>query len=87
MANKKNPIIYKRDKQKMEISGDPEDVKGYILIDQLWQIIIIVIIAILLFCITPKASLFPLVWQWFRKYLPFMILFPGTAIFTLMLSG
>lgn len=74
VIKKETLITYKRDKDKVEISGDPKDIKGLIWFDMvssrlkgtLWR-------GLLLFTV-PKASVMPLLWQWLKKQIPFMIL-------------
>lgn len=86
MAIKKETLItYKRDKDKVEISGAPKDVKSLIWFDMissrlkgtLWG-------GVLLFSV-PKASILPLLWQWIKRQMPFMMLFVVTAAWLQML--
>ncbi len=77
MAIKKHGLMtYKREKNKVEISGDPADVKAAMWVDliatHLWWIVMLIILLILV----PKASIIPPVLQWLKKQLwvwtPFM---------------
>jgi len=88
MPIKKQLLIYEREKNKVKISGDPEDVKvpmwtDLILSHLLW----IVPLTILLF-IAPKTSFMPGVLQWLRKYLSLLILLVAIqAYLHFLLSG
>jgi len=77
-AEKQIPVVYKRDKNKVEISGEPKDIKGLMWLDMITSKLWIVLVVILLFTV-PKASLLPLLWQWVKKQLPFLILFVVVA--------
>ena len=71
-TQKKEVTIYKRDKDKVRISG--EKVKWLILIDQIkielrWMIPLIVLLFVL-----PKASLIPILLKWLKHHLLLMIL-------------
>lgn len=73
--NKSNtPIVYRREKNKVEISGDPEQVKKHIWFDQYSRFAFVIAAAILLAIILPKASWLPFVWQWLKRQIPLLIL-------------
>ena len=80
---KKTPIKYKRNK--VEITGDPSDVKTLILIDSILAYMWIFIVIVLLF-VSPKASFLSALFQWLKKYIPLLILFVALADYWL-LSG
>lgn len=77
-------ITYKRDKDKVEISGEPKDTKGLMWVDMITSKLWIVLVIVLILTI-PKASFLPLVWVWMKKQVPFMTLCVGAA--GLLLSG
>lgn len=61
---------YKRDKKGIELSGDPEDVKGLIQADLIlshinWMILIT--LTIILLVLSPKVSVIPFALQWLMK--------------------
>lgn len=86
-SEKQSPVVYKRDKNKVEISGDPKDIKGLMWLDIITSKLWIVFIIVLLFTV-PKASFIPLLWQWVKKQIPFLILFVVVAPWLQMqLSG
>jgi hypothetical protein len=64
----------------MEISGDPEDVKGPILRDQLVSALSWLIPVLILLFVLPNASFLPLLVKWIKRQLPFMIVFVGVAV-------
>lgn len=70
---KRTPIKYKRNK--LEISGDPSDVKIPIWTDLILSHLLWIVPMIILLCIVPKASLIPAVFHWFRKYISLLTFF------------
>lgn len=90
---KKGITTYKRDKDKMEISGDPNDVKHPILIDQLIMglrriIIIAIILIIVIYLVTRNnPGIDPNTLKAIQMMLPFLTLFVAVAGWALMLSG
>lgn len=83
-SEKQSPVVYKREKNKVEISGDPKDIKGLMWVDMITSKLWIVFMIVLLFTV-PKASFIPLLWQWVKKQIPFLILFVVPAPWLLML--
>lgn len=82
---KQTSITYKREKGKMEISGDPKDVKGHIWFDQISSRLVSMIPAVLLFWKLPMLSW--LTGGWLKSKIPFfLILFviPGDWLQILM---
>lgn len=74
-AQKKGITTYKRDKNKVEISGDPENVKLQIWFDMVTNMLRWLIPLINLFLIVPKAFFIPILLKWIKHVLPFLILF------------
>ncbi len=72
---KKGFTTYKRDKNKMDISGDPKDVRLPILIDQVNSVLRWLVPVIILLIVLPKASFIPILLKWVKHQLPFMNLF------------
>ena len=68
-AKKKEPLTYKREKNKVEISGDSADVKWLATLDLASSRLIWVAMLVIFLFIAPKASFLPFVWQWTRKYI------------------
>lgn len=84
---KKGITTYKRDKNKVEISGEPENVKWPILYDQLNNTLLWLVPVIILLIVLPKASLIPLILKWVKKS-TFLNLFTVLVGFAqLFLSG
>ena len=74
---KNSQMIYKRDKGKIEISGEPEEVRLPMWFDLIsTRLVWIILIVVLLFTI-PKLSWIPIVLQWLKKSLPLLIFFVG----------
>lgn len=88
MENKKqSPVTYKREKDKVEITGNPKDTKGLIWFDMICSKLWIILVIVLLLTI-PKASFLPLLWVWVKKKVPFMTLFVVVAAWLqMLLSG
>jgi len=85
---KQTPITYKRDKGKIEISGDPKDVRGHIWFDQVSNWLVSVVPRLLLLLKLPIVSGLSAGWFWLKSKLPFLILFvvPGGWL-QIFLSG
>jgi len=87
-SEKQTPMVYKRDRHKVEISGDPKDTKWAVYFDLLSSRLLWVPIVIILAIIAPKVSLVPILWEWFKRQLPFLILFVAVTPWLLvLLSG
>lgn len=84
---KKGITTYKRDKNKMDISGDPKDVRWPILIDQVSNILRWLVPVMILLVVLPKTSFIPILLKWVKQQLPFMTIFVVVAGWMLMLSG
>lgn len=84
-SKKQTPMVYKRDKFKVEISGDPKDTKWPVWFDLLSSRLLWVTMIIILLIITPKVSLVPVLWEWLKKQLLFLTLFVVAAPWLLML--
>jgi len=89
MAIKKHsPVTYKREKNKVEISGDPSDVKWQIWFDLAGNKLLWVALVIVLLCTVPKASIIPVLWKLLKKLLPFLVFLPVVVGFIMLrLSG
>jgi hypothetical protein len=74
--NKTNtPIVYKRDKNKVEINGDPEDVSKHVWFEQGSNLIKWIVLIISLASVLPNTGWLSFLWQLFKRQLPFLILF------------
>jgi len=80
----KNFITYKREKNKVEITGNPKDTKGLMWFDIISFNFLIFLVIILAFIVS-KNNFLQLIWEWMKKQIPFMILF--VAVADLFLSG
>ncbi len=89
MAIKKSTLItYKRDKDKIEITGDPKDIKWPIWFDLVSSRVLWVLFVVALLFTVPKASIIPVLWQWVKKLIPFMIPFMvGADWLQMLFSG
>lgn len=86
MAIKKSTLItYKREKDKVEITGDSEDTKGLMWFDLISSRLIWIVLVVVLLFVAPKASFVPILWQWIKKQIPFMMLFVVAATWLQML--
>lgn len=86
MAIKKSTLItYKRDKDKIEITGDPKDIKWPMWFDLVSSRVLWVLFVVALLFTVPKASIIPVLWQWVKKLLPFTIPFMVRADWLQML--
>ena len=82
------PIKYKRDKDKVEITGEAGQVRWQIWFDLVSSRLLQLAPIILLLCILPKAGWVTLAMQWLKKQKPFLIFFVAAADFLMMgLSG
>ena len=88
MKKKKQRLVtYKREKEKVEISGDVTDTKALMWFDMISSRLWIILVIVLLFTI-PKASFLPLLWEWLKKQAPFLILLLVVAPWLqMLLSG
>ena len=77
---KKSNTTYKRDKRKVEISGDPENVKWPIWFDLIATKLLWLVLVIILLCILPKTDIM----KWVKQLLPFLTLF---VVVVVQLSG
>jgi hypothetical protein len=75
ITEKRTPIVYKREKSKVEISGDPRDVKFLIWIDLILSHLKSIIPVIILLCMVPKISIIDPKVKWLWKRRTFLILF------------
>lgn len=72
----------------MIISGEPENVKWPILIDQVSSVLRWFVPVIILLFVLPKASLIPIIIEWVRRKIPFMTIFVAlVACQYIFLSG
>lgn len=87
MATKKsNPVVYKREKDKVEISGDADCVKWQIWFDLISARLFWIGLAIILLCTVPQVSFVPLVWKWLKHQ--FLIFLPVLVVCVqMLLSG
>lgn len=84
----KTPLHYSRDKNKVDVNGDPSDVKWVMWFHFLTTTLPWLIICIVLLFTVPKASFIPLLWKWFTgKILTLLILFTALVDSSLLLSG
>ncbi len=83
-TSKQSLVTYKREKDKVEISGDAKDTKGLMWADMISSKLWILLVIVLLFTI-PKASFIPAVIQWLKNQKFFMTLF--VAVAGLLFSG
>ena len=82
------PIKSKRDKDKVEITGEAGQVRWQIWFDLVSSRLLQLAPIILLLCILPKAGWVTLAMQWLKKQKPFLIFFVAAADFLMMgLSG
>lgn len=87
-ALKSNLVTYKREKGKVEITGEADQIRNQVWFDLITSKLMWVALFIILLVIVPKASWLPLVWQWLKKQLPFLILLLVQVDFLqMLLSG
>jgi hypothetical protein len=87
-AQKKGITTYKRDKSKVEISGDPENVKWPMWFDMISNTLRWLFLAIMLLIIVPRATFLPILVKWIKHLLPFLILFMAVVDYgQIFLSG
>lgn len=85
MGNTKPSLVtYKREKDKVEISGEAKDTKGLIWADMIGSKLWILLVIVLLFTM-PKASFVPAVWRLLKNKLWFTNIFVAAA--GLLFSG
>lgn len=83
-----SPVMYKRDKGKVEITGEPEQVKWQIWFDLVSSKILWLVLLIVLLSTVPKAGWLPVIWQWVKKHLFLLTLLLVREDFLLvLLSG
>lgn len=87
MTTSKNGLIYKRDKTKLEISGDPKEVKKAMWFDMITNKLFWIVLVLIFVIVVPKATLLPLLWAWLKKQLPLLIHFGVVGVSLLILSG
>lgn len=67
MANKEQSRVeYESDKNKMKISGTPEQVNNKIWFNMIMKELRWIIPVIILLCVMPKASFLPFVFRWVK---------------------
>ena len=71
MTPKTTPINYKREKNKIEINGDPRDVRWIIVFDLVTSRILGLAITIVLLVTIPKTTLIPVFLQWLKGMIGF----------------
>ena len=89
-TQKKSFIIYKRDKNKVEISGDPENVKWPIWFDMVSSLLRWLIPITILLILIPKENFLPILMKmkWIKNLFPFVILFVIVVDYAqILLSG
>ena len=87
-VKKSGRVTYKRDKEKVEITGESKEVNWLIGFDLLSSRLIWVVLVIILLCTFPKTGFIPVIWKWLKSRLPFLILLLVVADwFQLLLSG
>jgi len=87
-TQKKGVTTYERDKNKVKISGESENVKWPILIDQVSTVLRWLVPVIVLLVVLPKASFLPIVIRWVKQQMPSLTLFVVMAGWEhLLLSG
>lgn len=85
---KNNQMIYKRDKNKVEISGESDEVKWPMWFDLISTRLFWVVLVVILLCTVPQHSWIPIVWQWVKRQIPLLTLFVVAANFLMvLLSG
>lgn len=87
MVKKKNGLVYKRDKSKVEISGEPDQVKWPLWFDLVSHKLMWVVLVIVLLCVVPKVSWLPVLWQWAKRQMPLLSLLGVVVGCMLLLSG
>lgn len=78
------PLVYKNNKTKVEINGDPEDVSKHVWFEQGSNLIKWIVVIISLASVLPKTGWLSFLWQLFKRQLPFLILF---VVQVVLLSG
>ncbi len=86
-AKKSGVITYKREKGKVEISGEPGDIKYLVWFDLICSKLQIAGEIILLY-IASTASVIPAAWKWIKNKWPLLILFVVLESYSrMLLSG
>ena len=84
----KNKITYKRDKNKVEISGEAQDVKAPMWFDLICNKLLWLIPLIVLLFMAPRESFVPALLQWLKNKLPSLIFFAAPVGYAMLsLSG
>lgn len=83
---KRTPLHYSRNKGRVEIDGDPKEVKPMIWFDLLTSRLIWIAITIILLVVLPKSSFIPLLIKWIKNKW-FLIILAVQVEFLLRLSG
>jgi hypothetical protein len=73
-TSKSNLVTYKREKGKVEITGEADQIKNQVWFDLITSRLMWLVLIIVLLIIAPKTSWVPLVWQWLKKQIPLLIL-------------
>jgi hypothetical protein len=82
------PVIYKREKGKVEISGEADKVKKHIWFEQINTTLFWLVPVIILLCAFPKASWLPVILDWIKKLIPVLVFWmPVQMLAALSLSG
>ena len=74
-------MIYKREKNKLEINGNPKDVKWPMWVDIISNKVFRLLCIILLLCIIPKEGIIPYLWKIIKLYLSSLIPFVVLEVF------
>jgi hypothetical protein len=80
-------LRYLRQKDKVELEGDPSDVKWPMWVDLLLSRLPLLIVTIVLACTVPKASFIPLVFKWLLRKLSLLTLLSVIHPIKILLSG
>jgi hypothetical protein len=87
-TNKQTPIKYKREKDKMEITGDPSDIKWPMWFDLVSSRLFKAIVAIIILITVSRASLSPAMLEWLKKLLSLLMFFVAVGGLNMfLLSG
>lgn len=77
-SGKSGFVTYKREKDKVEISGEAKDTRGLMWADMISSRLWVLLVIVLLFTM-PKASFVPALWQWLQNKSLFSTLFVAVA--------
>jgi hypothetical protein len=88
MEDNKKQLTYKREKGKIEISGDQDVVKWPMWVDMILTKLQWTLLVVLLLFIIPKASFLPVLWLLIKRTIPLLIFFVVVGDFMkYLLSG